>query len=256
MTVLYFVAGKHHSTDRRAGKNIKETIDQMISKQSDSRILTAGDHPPHQYPGILGNNREENDSLSHIPSKPARGTVLISPYTSNGRAEKDKSEIDELLTIRVAERSDDLRVAELRSQVFSSLFGVAVETFINCCGDIIESRRKRGAVGLVATVPRFVKKIASNKQTMSRRQRSNERIVGGAECSIHEFYGTRLGFSRPAAKLLYVTEVAVSPTFQGYGIGKRLLEVRDLVSCIHSIIYIIFSTILRRASINSQLFEV
>lgn len=214
---------------RTVDRNIEETIDQMVTKQSSRRILTAGDHPPHKYPGILGDSRGNNDSLTHIPSKPACGTVLISPSSSTETLDEKSSFLNERLTIRVAEHSDDVQVTELRSKVFSKLFGVGVETFIHCCRDIIVNRRKRGAVGLVATVPLSKSKYryATRNRSTSRRQRFNERVIGGVECSIHEFYGTRLGYSRPATKLLYITEVAVSPNFQGSGIGKRLLLVRD-----------------------------
>jgi len=213
---------------------IRGAIDTTIAEQNQNRLLTAGDHPPHQYPGILGDSGNYYESLAHIPSEPKCGTVLISPYTSLTRKNNEETKfIDEYLTIRVAERSDDLKLAELRSKVFSKLFGMASKAFISCCCDIIESRRRRGAISLLATLPRSMHN--KSYQNSSRRQRSNERVVGGIECSIHEFYGTQLGYTRPATKLLYITEVAVSPDARRCGIGKRLLKAVDLFADIRGV---------------------
>lgn len=55
-------------------------------------------------------------------------------------------------------------------------------------------------------------------------------VLGSAECSFHEFYGTQLGRRRKQHSILYVTEVAVSPSARRRGIGTKLLKAIDAVA--------------------------
>lgn len=71
------------------------------------------------------------------------------------------------------------------------------------------SRRRRGATCLVATNARNT-------------------IVASAECSYHEFCGTRLGHRRLPHAVLYITEVAVHPSVRRQGWGRLLLRAMDV----------------------------
>lgn len=52
-------------------------------------------------------------------------------------------------------------------------------------------------------------------------------VLGSAECSFHEFFGTRLGQQRPQNSILYITEVAVHPAARRQGVGLKLLLAAD-----------------------------
>eukprot|EP00594_Rhizosolenia_setigera_P019464 CAMPEP_0178959742 /NCGR_PEP_ID=MMETSP0789-20121207/12490_1 /TAXON_ID=3005 /ORGANISM="Rhizosolenia setigera, Strain CCMP 1694" /LENGTH=405 /DNA_ID=CAMNT_0020642839 /DNA_START=421 /DNA_END=1638 /DNA_ORIENTATION=- len=119
--------------------------------------------------------------------------------------------------------------------------------------EVMNIRRQKGAVCLVASVPKIYrgdvlahvrnKELGNHNLLMSKplsttRINNNhfedeEWIVGSVECSIHEFYGTSLGkkysqFSptqqKQSPNLLYITEVAVSPKARRIGIGSALLQ--------------------------------
>ena len=49
--------------------------------------------------------------------------------------------------------------------------------------------------------------------------------LGTVECSIHEFYGTRLGQSYGSLKVLYLTKFAVLSAARRCGAGIKLLQV-------------------------------
>lgn len=219
-----------HGPQPKSVKEVRGAIDNMIQGQNDgiSKGMTAGDFPPYVGMGLLGEDNKA--ALAHIPSKPASGTVLISPQNFvEGR--EGNNEMDQYLSIRVSENSDDVKLADLRAKVFAKDFGVPTQMFSQRSCEMIGFRRKRGAVSLVASLPLKMQNSSMYKgsQELSRRQRNKERVVGCVELSVHEFYGTSLGYSRPAAKLLYVTEVAVSPNARRCGIGMRLLEVCQFI---------------------------
>jgi GNAT superfamily N-acetyltransferase len=81
----------------------------------------------------------------------------------------------------------------------------------------IAARRKRGASCLVASRPAATRGEAPL-------------VLGSAECSFHEFYGTQLGRRRKQHSVLYVTEVAVSPSARRQGIGRNLLQAVDILA--------------------------
>jgi len=60
-------------------------------------------------------------------------------------------------------------------------------------------------------------------------------IVGTAECSVHEFEGTELGRRRLERSILYVTEVAVNPSFRRCGVGSMLLRGMDELAALRKV---------------------
>jgi len=114
--------------------------------------------------------------------------------------------------VRVASFMDDVDIAKLRLSVFSDFSQDLQSQFCARSCQAIASRRTRGATCVVAAC-----------------QRSNV-IFGSAEFSHHEFFGTRLGQRRPQRSILYVTEVAVSPSARRKGIGSLLLQAIDEIA--------------------------
>ena len=154
-----------------------------------------------------------------VSSTPEPGAVLI-PAVSNKdrRTTFGKRAASDRLTVRLATRFDDFDIANLRLSVFSNFTPAVRKTFCSKSCQLLASRRRRGATCIVATVPRYGA-ILSPRQDI---------ILGSAECSFHEFHGTTLGASRPQDSILYVTEVAVSPTARRQGIGMKMMQVRTL----------------------------
>jgi len=60
-------------------------------------------------------------------------------------------------------------------------------------------------------------------------------ILGTAECSFHEFEGTSLGRQRKPDSILYITEVAVSPSARRKGIGQKIMESLDELAKIRGV---------------------
>lgn len=113
--------------------------------------------------------------------------------------------------VRIATASDDAMIAGLRLSVFSNFAKEQREHFCSRSCQAIAGRRLRGAICVVATLRR---------PTHS----ADEIVVGSAEISFHEFFGTQLGRRRPQFSVLYITEVAVCPSQRRRGIGKKLLQ--------------------------------
>jgi len=206
-------------------ENIKATIDEMIRSNSDEIFFTAGDHP-----NVFGLFGDSSDARSHLPTKPLDGTLLVAP----SRTVDEAQGIEDVLRIRVAEETDFKMIAALRLSVFSSQSDLSGEEFCDRSCQIITSRKGRGSVCLVASIPtQLQKRKAPEKNKMSKKVK--DRIIGGVECSVHEFYGTKLGFSRPASTLLYITEVAVCPKARRCGIGTKLLKAIDIFARIRDV---------------------
>ena len=96
--------------------------------------------------------------------------------------------------------------------------------------EVLATRRSHGAVCLVAMLPStLLCMIPLDMALELDRHRSykdkDEWILGTVECSIHEFYGTRLGQSYGSLKVLYLTEFAVLPAARWCGAGMKLLQV-------------------------------
>jgi ribosomal protein S18 acetylase RimI-like enzyme len=134
------------------------------------------------------------------------GTLLIFPSVTNSRRASPGT-----LSVRVATPDDDFQIANLRLSVFSDFSSELLQQFCARSCQVLADRRLRGATCLVATCP----SIAS----------CNDVILGSVECSVHEFYATKLGRRRPKHSTLYITEVAVNPSLRRCGIASKLLQV-------------------------------
>lgn len=161
--------------------------------------------------GILGeasNIINSNEMQTKVPP----GTVLVEcPKESSGWKAADR------VSVRVATPSDDFEIANLRLSVFSNFSPNMRQSFCSRSCHVLASRRNQGASCIVATVPRYGSILSSRSDI----------ILGTAECSIHEFYGTELGSRRMQNSVLYITEVAVQPTARRKGIGSKLMQSID-----------------------------
>jgi ribosomal protein S18 acetylase RimI-like enzyme len=126
------------------------------------------------------------------------GSVLLKPSPADPTA------------VYIATSHDDYNVASLRLSVFSDFTPDLQNQFHARSRQAMQSRRLRGAVCLVA----------KSKTTP-------HAVLGSAECSFHEFFGTRLGLKRPGHSILYVTEVAVNASARRKGVGLKLLLAVD-----------------------------
>jgi ribosomal protein S18 acetylase RimI-like enzyme len=113
--------------------------------------------------------------------------------------------------VYVSTSRDDYSIATLRLSVFSDFSPEMQSQFHARSCQAMQSRRSRGAICLVA-------KPAGS---------SPNALLGSAECSFHEFFGTRLGQKRPRNSILYVTEVAVNASARRRGVGLKLLQAVD-----------------------------
>jgi ribosomal protein S18 acetylase RimI-like enzyme len=177
---------------------IQSTVNDMI--KSSSRTM-----------GILGEESTTTTNLNEIISDPPPGSVLVDcPKNSRWKASNRVS-------VRVATQSDDLDIANLRLSVFSNFSPSMRQAFCARSCHILAIRRNQGATCIAATVPRYGSILSTRKEI----------ILGTAECSIHEFYGTKLGSRRRKNSILYITEVAVGPTARKKGIGGKIMQSID-----------------------------
>ncbi len=229
--------------------------DTPINQQSVD-VLSFIESPPLFPPpgttsmGILGDVVQ--DQLPDIPPFP--GThCLVSAI-----GDDDDSQI----TIRtsIPHSSDDTHIANLRLSVFSQFDEEKQQLFRRQSIEVLNSRRKRGAVVLVAETRKgesrsdypYLNEMQSRivnghtygeKSTRRRGQKSiaislasqtfddvsslqtkRGSIIGSAECSHQEFRGTILGNLRPKGSLIYVTEVAVRADARRCGAGAMLMR--------------------------------
>ncbi|KAL7473098.1 hypothetical protein ACHAXS_014271 [Conticribra weissflogii] len=227
-----------------------------------SSISTATPPPPGSTSmGILG--EVVQDKLPDI--RPWPGQVLV-----DGSKGSDSPSKHHEITVRssIPHSSDDTSIADLRLSVFSNFDGDMQQQFRHRSLEVLNVRRKLGAVALVAEVPiqnggreldykddihsrvergcsfgsidsnfltshNTIRNISDDKETTTPRKSNDEStskwIIGSVECSHHEFRGTLLGNSRPKGSLMYVTEVAVCPEARRCGAGSMLMKV--LRSC-------------------------
>ena len=202
-------------------------------------------------------------SSSFKKLKKGLSTIAPSSPISPLPSIESKSPIQDAVTVRVATRLDDSSIANLRLSVFSKYtsntsakYADELESlrykFLSRSCQVLESRRNLGAICLVASVPKPIKNefvtLSRNKQrgwaekkngsstkekrrlmefwqSLSEWEREEEYVIGSAECSVHEFYGTDLGKQRLQNRILYITEVAVSPNTRMVGVGKKILQV-------------------------------
>ena len=186
---------------------------------------------------------------SPFPRTPPPGTVLLPATTSsstrsritknsNNHAQEDLI-FPDCLTVRTTTPRSDTEVAQLRLSVFSDFSPEVRRQLVSRSVKAVVSRRMQGATCLIATAPASVgvtdAVTAARKENEKRGHsryynhhhynRPQPIILGSAECSFHEFQGTTLGYQRPEQSILYVTEVAVSPSARRKGVGGKLLQV-------------------------------
>jgi GNAT superfamily N-acetyltransferase len=192
---------------------IHATIDNLLSKQQvpEQNINRNVDFFNSQKRmGVLG---EPIESIPHrLLQCPMPGTILVHPTSSLEVGGISKGAI----TVRVATVADDTDVANLRLSVFSDFSLEVRKQFCARSIQALSNRRLRGATSLVASIP------AGGKKKDGR----TDIVLGSVEASVHEFFGTDLGKIMKEDSLLYITEVAVTPTARRCGIGSKLLEVR------------------------------
>lgn len=126
------------------------------------------------------------------------------------------------LIVRIAFPEDDLDIAHLRLSVFSDFTAEQVKQYRARACEVLNTRALRGAICLVvSTNPSPTKNV--------------QNIAGSLEISTHEFDGTDLGLLRPTGSILYVTELAVSPSLRRSGIGTILMKGLDKIAMMQSI---------------------
>jgi len=183
---------------------IESTVKSML--QTSASMGLFGDMQP---------NPAVTDQLSI--QNPPPGTVLL----QSERSTKPWQAADRV-SVRVATVADDLDIANLRLSVFSDFSPEMRRAFCAKSCQVLSSRRNRGATCIVATVPRYGSILSTRPDI----------ILGTAECSYHEFEGTSLGRRRPLESILYVTEVAVSPSARRKGIGQKIMQSIDELASI------------------------
>lgn len=122
------------------------------------------------------------------------------------------------INVRMATPADDVDIAKLRLSVFSGVSPDLQSQFCSRSCQAIAARRMRGASCIVATCSTIINDANGAQLDL---------IVGTAECSFHEFFGTQLGRRRPLNSILYVTEVAVNPSVRRKGVALKLLRAID-----------------------------
>ncbi len=226
---------------------IQSTVDAILDAQNKHRSLLEN---ASMRIGILGNRElrteeeEEFVTLPHfeIPTVPAPGTELIPrkgpvAYTSMRREER----IRQNLSVRVATDVDDFNIAQLRLSVFSDFTPEIRSQFCQRSCEVLHNRRLKGATCIVASVNYKNDGSVDNDIGLEDEMRTSPHnwIIGSAECSTHEFAGTELGMRRPVGSVLYITEVAVSPSARRCGTGSSLLKVSHACSHHHCILWMI-----------------
>jgi hypothetical protein len=202
-----------------------------------------------------------------LPNAPAPGTVLVSPrkrqpvtapepfsysvsnfspasgasapWKSSTDTVKDYQAIKDSIQVRVATHLEDRDMALLRKACFYDPYRRDDPTyptfpFLQRSCESMGFRRRRGAMCLVAAVPYDKLEPTYHARHLHHHPHSQtDWVAGTMELSIHEFYGTQLGQSRPSASLLYITEVAVSPDARRCGAGSKMLKVSgNLLRCV------------------------
>ncbi|GAX10406.1 hypothetical protein FisN_21Lh101 [Fistulifera solaris] len=186
---------------------IINTVEEALSDRKPKRIngllvvkpnLTAADftHAYERPMGLVVENKE-NDRRGATFDRP--GAIVAHPTPNSN------------LLVRIANPSDDFQIAALRLSVFSDFTPEQQGKFCERSCQAISSRRLRGACCLIAA-----------------HENDTETVLGSAECSYHEFFGTRLGQRRQQFSILYVTEVAVDMDARGQGIGRKLMDAVDV----------------------------
>lgn len=191
--------------------------------------------------------RQQSETFGDNPPKmlPDHGVVLLRESLSASRGVQHK------ITIRssVPNSIDDTYIANLRLSVFSNFDEERQNIFRSRSVEVLNRRRRRGAIALVAEMPHtdFLQVRSRNEMNtritsghkysakLDARDESSNKIIGSVECSHHEFDRTILGNSRPKNSLLYVTEVAVCPEARRCGVGTLLMKGAEEVAALRGI---------------------
>ena len=148
--------------------------------------------------------------------------VLGDPVVQETSHAATSLKTSENVHVRMATPHDDIQVANLRLSVFSDFPRHIQSQFCARSCQAMASRRLRGARCLVAMEQRRRQGIDGTER--------DEILLGSAECSFHEFFGTTLGLRRPRGSILYVTEVAVNPSARRQGVGAQLMDAVELLA--------------------------
>lgn len=199
-------------------------------------------------------NYNPSDASSDVSRMlPHPGTILVKDSRSSPISGHQ-------ITIRssVPHSSDDMFIANLRLSVFSNFDKDKQDIFRSRSLEVLNFRRGRGAVALVAEMPidgvargHYKNDIDTRIATghmygttafasipISKPKKNSDmerKIIGSVECSQHEFCQTILGNFRPKNSLMYVTEVAVSPEARRCGAGMMLMKGVDEVAALRNV---------------------
>ncbi|CAJ1911895.1 unnamed protein product [Cylindrotheca closterium] len=197
--------GMKKQNDDQDENNLSARLTQSAIHSAVGDLLSSGQQPNIE---VLGEASAPHLDLAKIQTTPPPGTILVDCPKNCRWKPSDR------VSVRVATQADDLDIANLRLSVFSNFSPNMRQSFCSRSCHVLAMRRNQGATCIVATVPRYGSILSDEKGI----------ILGTAECSIHEFFGTRLGSRRQQNSILYITEVAVSPTARRKGIGAKLME--------------------------------
>ena len=194
---------------------ITSAIDSLVQKQIDKKQgetlkrSTLADHSLHKSP----------HSRPPVPI-PEEVSTLASARLSSTLS-SDMNAI-QYRSVRVARPSDDKDIADLRVSVFSEFSPELKREFCRRSCEVLNNRRLKGATCLVACDGQMKKLNYIKEKDIC--------IAGSVECSTHEFSGTELGRQRPGGTVLYITEVAVSPSSRRSGVGSLLMKGVDALA--------------------------
>ena len=178
-----------------------------------SRSSTILDAVKYKARGVTAKPDETDpESPKAIHTHPSVIHSTIDDLLQKGRPTLDAAArwisetVDRPHTVRVASPLDDVDIATLRLSVFTDFNSESRNRFCARSCQAISQRRSMGSVCMVAESKR-------------------NQLVGSAECSYHEFSGTRLGKKR--SSIWYITEVAVHPAARRKGVASDLLRAID-----------------------------
>lgn len=250
------------STSSKWQSAIQSTVSDLVQRQS---VKHSSNTQPKQVVtpppgtttmGVLG----EPIQASFPPLLPSPGTLLVNGSSNN---ERFTARFTPRISIRasVPHSADDTHIANLRLSVFSRFDEEQQHLFRSRSLEVLNIRRRRGAVVLVAEWPdngtsdgvyrnemssriengssygegRYNSNTITTTKQQTNTASTQKCIIGSAECSHQEFRGTMLGSSRPKGTLLYVTEVAVNPDVRRCGAGAMLMKGVDQVAALRNV---------------------
>jgi len=248
-----------HELKKNSSSVIHSTIHSLLQKRQQQQRKEERTTAPSTTSYSMGLFGEKIP----IKTTAAPPKILIHPNTPWGKSNKPTNTISDLYKVRTSIIEDNENIANLRLSVFSTVITAPLsglqqyeqrQYFQKRSCEVLNNRRNLGAICLVVTIPNMfsglLRSISQNsnysntsgkgggnsscniKQYVSKRWMDGvtkedldfESVIGSLECSFHEFENTLLGASQPKGKLMYITEVAVSPAARRCGIGTKLLQ--------------------------------